>query len=91
MNDMLGTDSDAKVAKRLGISASAMTSQRQALSIPAVGQSCKMDDFPGTRAMLGKVTDVEIAKILGVNRSAVVRYRQRRGIAACPRKSMEVE
>jgi hypothetical protein len=66
---LLGTDSDAQVAKRLGRTRMAVISRRQYLNIKArlprhrVGRKPKWG--PLDFAMLGRYPDTEVAKITG--------------------------
>ena len=83
---LIGTASDYKVGKMLGKSRGCVQWRRNVLGIVAYGQSCKLDEFYGARALLGKIPDVDIAKLIGVDKSTVRAYRRCRGIAACPRK-----
>lgn len=82
MDFVLGMESDAKTAHRLGICTESVWRRRWALGIPSVGRSCMLDEYPGTRAMLGKVPDSEIARKLGVTHQAVAKYRKCRRIPA---------
>lgn len=81
-NEILGTMSDAKAAKILGISESAAYKRRVKLGIPASGVGSAIIDTPGARALVGKVKDSVIAQMTGLDVSTVKCFRRRRGIPA---------
>ena len=78
---LLGTDTDAAVARRIGRTQTAVYMQRRKLGL-APG-------IPHTRTwtkaelrLLGKHSDAEVASRLGVSRKHVLEMRRRRGVPA---------
>lgn len=80
--EILGTMSDAKAAKILGMCESAARERRIKLGIPALGVGSKIMDTPGARALVGKVKDSVIAEMTGLHISSVKCFRRKRGIPA---------
>ena len=81
---LLGTDTDANIATRLGIPEHAVRFKRWKMDIPSyVEYSGKQNTFEWTRAkiaLLGTNLDGVIARRLGVTRSAVALKRAQLGI-----------
>lgn len=80
MLDMLGKQSDRKVAKIFGISSASVAKKRRSLGIA---------DYMSNRwtpeiiAMLGKRSDASIAKLMGVSSETVFEKRKRLFILPC--------
>lgn len=71
----LGIESDSEIARRLGVSQSAVTLQRAQRGIPACGDGVDWDAQP-----LGSEPDTQIAQRLGVDPKTVAARRHERGI-----------
>lgn len=79
--DLLGTDTDKRVAERLGRTENAVCVQRHIRRIPP-HEARPLLRSEKHRAMLGRVPDQQIADELGVLRQAVQYTRQALGIPA---------
>lgn len=80
---LLGTDTDARVARRLGVSPWAVCYQRQKRGIPAFIPPARPIRWTSRMVrLLGKVPDVTIATQLGVTIGAVAHRRRALRIAA---------
>jgi hypothetical protein len=82
---LLGTDSDAAVARELGMHPSSVTSKRHRLGIPAFNpppheRPGRFPWQPEHLALLGKVSDGELARTLGLAPATLTRKRQKLGI-----------
>jgi hypothetical protein len=85
MLSLLGADTDAKVAAKLGIHPGSVTWRRERLHIPAFGPArsgrrSKIHWTPRALSLLGTAPDGEIAKRLHVTWAVVIRKRQQLGI-----------
>ncbi len=81
---LLGTDSDEKIAARLGLTKSSVFVRRKKLGVPAFGQSTAEKSHRWTKrqlAWLGKFSDREIADRIGVSNYTVAYKRRSLGIA----------
>lgn len=76
---MLGTATDAAVAKRLKRTVSAVLTKRHAMGIAAFRQHSR-EWTQKEIAMLGKMSDAKVAEALGVTRKHVIEVRRRLGI-----------
>ena len=76
---LLGTDTDAAIAKKVGRNQHAVTIQRTKLGIPAA-QPRGYDWTSDEDAMLGTGTDQAVADTLGVAKITIMRRRQKLGI-----------
>ena len=79
---LLGTMTDAELAKKLGLANTTVAAKRRSLGIP--GRNERLPAIvipPNLRRQLGKWSDALIASKLGVAASAVSRYRRKLGIA----------
>lgn len=77
--DALGTDTDAAIGRRFGVSDRTVHAHRQKLGVPSFRRTSKGDRI---EALLGRgLSDSEIARRAGVDRAAVRRRREKRGIA----------
>ncbi len=91
MESALGTDSDAELAKRWGISKASVVAKRTALNIASwtAQQGGVLSWTPAAVALLGTASDAKVAAQLGVTRLTVYNARVARGIAAAPRASAQ--
>ena len=87
MQAQLGTDSDAELAKRWGISKASVVAQRKVLGIAS--RTEKHGGVfvwtPEAVALLGSASDAKVAEQLGLTRLTVYNARQARGIAPAAR------
>lgn len=83
----LGRESDAAIARRVGVAARSVWAARQRRGIPAPPRAPRRPDVPWDRLPLGQVADVALARQYGVSHQAVRARRVRAGIAACSRKA----
>ena len=84
---MLGTISDAALARKLDLSSGTVFKKRQKLNIPASRPPKTIHWTPAIIALLGKVPDGEIAEIYGMNILSVYKKRLDLGIRCYARKS----
>jgi hypothetical protein len=87
----LGIETDGAIAKRLGVTASAVLGARRRRGIPpAVPQGNPRVDW--NNELLGIETDYALARRLGVTETAVSKARKRRGIgpAVLPSSAREI-
>jgi DNA-binding CsgD family transcriptional regulator len=82
---LLGTDSDANVAARLGVHRGSVLRMRRILGVPAFGPQAGKGHswFNWTldaQAMLGRMPDEAVAKRLGLSRGAVTAQREKLGV-----------
>ena len=80
---LLGTDSDRKVAARLGTNLAVVARQRTRLGIPSFYPQRRISWPKDMTALLGKVTDWKIARKFGMSRGSVARQRRKLGIPPC--------
>lgn len=79
----LGTESDEKIANRLGAYPSSVTKMRQRLGIPPFGMRREQKSHKWKRSelkLLGKLPDAKIARQLGIDPSTVAWKRRGMGI-----------
>ena len=89
MQAQLGTDSDAELAKRWGISKASVVAQRQMLGIASLTEA-RGGAFLWTAqavALLGTASDAQVAQQLGLSRLTVYNARVARGIPPAGRGS----
>lgn len=80
---LLGTMSDTKLAKQLGVTRNSLQNKRRQLGIPSfAGSMADKRWTPAVLEQLGKVPDHVIAKQVGITVPAVGLFRNRRGIPA---------
>jgi hypothetical protein len=77
---LLGTDSDSRIAKRLGRSPGAVRSRRCALGIPLQNRAVPGEWTRDEEKLLGTKPDAEVARLLGRNERGVQLRRQSLGI-----------
>lgn len=82
--DLLGTDSDNKIAKQLGVSSSAVTWKRKELGIAAFHKVKKVRWSKSRLALLGVMKDQDLAFKMQVSPSVVSSKRTELGIARAP-------
>ena len=82
-NALLGTDSDRKIAERLGTITGVVALQRTRLGIPSFYHYRRISWTKEMVALLGTTTDWEIAKKYRMTRESVARERRKRGIPPC--------
>ncbi len=78
---LLGTMTDAALAKKIGRTLGAVTMKRMAMDVAAFEPRV----YTWTKAelkLLGTVSDQDLAKRLGVSRQHVLQMRQRHGVGA---------
>lgn len=81
---LLGTMSDTKLAKQLGVTRNTVQDKRRQLNIASFASTSADKRWtPVILEQLGKVPDHVIAKQVGINVSAVGLFRNRRGIPPC--------
>ncbi|OGQ81118.1 MAG: hypothetical protein A3F90_04005 [Deltaproteobacteria bacterium RIFCSPLOWO2_12_FULL_60_19] len=80
---LLGTDSDRKIAERLGTIGGVVVRRRTRLGIPSFYRYRRISWTKEMVSLLGKTTDWEIAKKYGMKRESVARERRKRGIPPC--------
>jgi hypothetical protein len=80
---LLGTDSDQKIADRLGTTLGVVGLQRTRLGMPSFYPYRRISWTKEMVALLGKATDWEIAGRYKMKRESVARERQKRGIPPC--------
>ena len=83
----LGTDSDAALAKRWGMSKASVVAKRKELGIACTSeqQGGAFDWTPEAVALLGTASDAKVAEQLGLSRLTVYNARMARGIPAAGR------
>jgi hypothetical protein len=84
---MLGTISDAALARKLGVCIGTVFKKRQKLGIPASRPPKSIDWTPAIIASLGRIPDGEVARIYGMNILSVHQKRTSLGIRCYARKS----
>ena len=80
---LIGTASDAAVARKLGVGPSSVMTKRKRLGIPPAGQSNNEKKYRFTKrqlALLGKLPDAEVARRMNVSLDAVIWRRRSMGI-----------
>lgn len=88
----LGTITDAKLAKQLGVKPGTVTYKRLALGIESVRpQRARREWTTADIALLGKMSDQDVANMTGRSRAAVYTARRERGIAAAPQTTWSPE
>jgi len=80
---LLGTDSDRKIAERLGTIGPVVARQRTRLGIPSFYRYRRISWTKRMVSLLGKTTDWEIAERYGIMRESAARERRKRGIPPC--------
>ena len=80
---LLGTDSDRKIAARLGTNMAVVASQRRLLGVPSFYPQKRILWTKEMTALLGKITDWKIAAKYGISRGSVARARLMRGLKPC--------
>jgi hypothetical protein len=80
---LLGSDSDRKVATRLGTNLAVVGRQRTLLGIPSFYPQRRISWTREMTALLGKVTDWKIARKYRMSRGSVARQRRKLGIPPC--------
>jgi len=83
---LLGTDTDARVAEKLGRSAVAVRSRRAALGIPLKHRIAPDEWTHDEEKLLGVQSDADVARMLGRNERGVQLRRQMLGIPAFRQK-----
>ena len=78
---LLGTDSDAAIARRLGRTVSAVAARRNASGLPAFGHSYERSWVPEEDRLLGTQPDRELAKRFGCSRRMVLERRLKLRVA----------
>lgn len=89
---LLGTDSDEKIAAKLGVTKSSVFVRRKKLGVPAFGQSTAEKSHRWTKhqiGWLGKFSDNEIAQRIGVSSYTVSYKRRSLGIATRSKRSKD--
>jgi hypothetical protein len=84
---MLGTISDAVLARKLGLCVGTVLKKRQKLGIPASRPPKSVHWTPAIIATLGRIPDGEVARIYGLNVVSVYKKRLDLGIRCYARKS----
>lgn len=84
---MLGTMTDAALARKLRVAVGTVLRKRQKLGIPASRPPKTIDWTPSVIAMLGRVPDGEVARICDMNILSVHKKRTSLGIRCYARKS----
>ena len=80
---LLGTDSDRKIAERLGTTTGVVARQRGRLGIASFYPQRRISWTKKMTALLGKVTDWKIAATFQMSRGSVARQRRKLGIPPC--------
>lgn len=82
MLELLGTMSDQEVAKRVGVTDSAVNIKRRTLGILSYGKSTQANKHPWSKkelAMLGKLSDAQVARNIGLSAGVVAAKRRSLG------------
>lgn len=77
---LLGTDSDQKIAERLGTNLAVVTRQRTLSGIPSLYRRRRISWTKEMAALLGNITDWKIARKYKIDQASVARERHKRGI-----------
>lgn len=88
---LIGTNTDAHIAKLLGLNTTLVRLKRHELGIASFRKSGPFDWKPKDIELLGKYTDAEIGYQLGLHPSAVGGARNRLKIPPCNRSSEQYE
>ncbi|HEY0076827.1 MAG TPA: hypothetical protein VGB77_22275 [Abditibacteriaceae bacterium] len=92
---LLGTQSDAQIAKRLGLTPYIVMCRRRRLNIPPWQESRTQDEMAQLKeryqASLGKIPDAEIVRRASVSKLTVRRWRQQMNIAPAGQAGAKVK
>lgn len=80
---LLGTDSDHRIAERLGTTTGVVARKHTQLGIPGYYPQRRISWTKEMVALLGKVSDWKIARKYRISRGSVARARRKLGIPAC--------